>query len=276
MRRLLNLYPLDIAHSQLMRLTYPFALPEGEVKLHVKAVSGPMCFDPNTFLGRHLYFMGTYEPICLSRLRRTMKPGMVFYDIGANVGLYSILAGKLVGEGGAVHAFEPQKKLVAQLKRNIASNGLSNVNIWEAATSSEVKRDKLVQLSSTNTGQACLTHGDAEGLEQEEVSCVTLDSMVAEGKIPPCDVIKVDIEGAEHEALKGAEGILQERPPKAIFFECIDEHLGRFNSSAEELIGFLSSLGYTLEYARRGKWKAFEKERYLADGSPPDFIATMG
>ena len=116
--------------------------------------------------------------------------------------------------------------------------------------------------------------GGVEGIESENIRCVTVDDLVSEGKTPPCDVIKIDVEGAEHEVLLGAKSLLKDNPPGVIFFECIDEHLSRFGSTTKQLTDYLIGFGYGLEYARRGKWRSFDMESYLKDGSPPDFIAT--
>ena len=82
---------------------------------------------PNDQLSRAVYVSGTYEPASLLAMKRLLPPGGVFLDLGANVGIYSMLASRWVGPAGRVFSFEPSEREFMCLRRHIDLNGLSNV-----------------------------------------------------------------------------------------------------------------------------------------------------
>ncbi len=90
--------------------------------------------------GKLSYLTGTSEQFVQERLVSFLAPGMTFYDVGANVGFFSLLAARLVGPGGLVVAWEPVPESASALRRNVASNGFDNVIVDERAVSSQVGR----------------------------------------------------------------------------------------------------------------------------------------
>jgi FkbM family methyltransferase len=155
------------------------------------------------FAGADLpYRLGIYEIHVQHALARVLKRGAVFYDLGANVGFYSLLGSKLVGDGGVVIAFEPSADNGLALRSLCAANGVRNVQlISEAVTAVDGEARFAV---GTNHAQNHLANGQQAG--SLKVRTLTLDRFT---KIHPApQVVLMDIEGAEFDALRGARNML--------------------------------------------------------------------
>jgi FkbM family methyltransferase len=159
--------------------------------------------------GTHGCWLGTYEADKIKLFAKTVKPGHVVYDIGANVGLYTLLASRLAGPEGKVFAFEPLPRNLIHLSRHVHLNHCSNVTILPFAVSDRSGSARFD--ASAGSHQGCLTErGDIE------VQTVTLDGLLSSGAIAPPNILKVDVEGAEAKVLSGAEHLISVYKP-AIF-----------------------------------------------------------
>lgn len=154
----------------------------------------------------HRCWMGMYGYRKQRLIARTVRPNTVFYDVGANVGFYALLGSVLVG-GGKVFAFEPLPSNVAYLRQHLALNHIRNVEVFELAISDE---NAIASFEDESTGSM----GHLSGVGQIKVQTVTLDSLLQQRKILPPDYIKMDIEGAELRALKGAERCVRQHRPQ--------------------------------------------------------------
>jgi FkbM family methyltransferase len=151
---------------------------------------------------------GQYEKEKRKILNRYLQTGMTFVDIGANLGDYSLIAARLVGQTGKVIAFEPDPSNYGWLKKTIEKNGLKNVEIRQEALSD---RDGQATLFLGETsGWHTLKQGQLSS-EKGEVLVRTkrLDSMMLER----LDIVKVDVEGAEFEVLQGAKEQIRKHKP---------------------------------------------------------------
>lgn len=183
--------------------------------------------------GEHGYWLGSYEIHKRRAFEKEIKPHVVVYDIGANVGFYSILAAQLAGEKGKVYAFEPLNRNVEYIRRHARLNKMKNIEVFEAAVSDQ-SGEALFDLGvSIATG-----HLSESG--SVKVPLVCLDDMVSTGDILPADIMKVDVEGAEYAALQGAQRLIEEHRP--IIF--LDTH-GR--DVHDLTIKLLTSYGYQFE-----------------------------
>jgi FkbM family methyltransferase len=154
----------------------------------------------------HGMWLGSYEIDKQKAIKNYLKPGQVFYDIGANVGYYSLLASKYVEANGSVVAFEPLPRNLEYLSSHARLNKLSNVTIIPMALSDHSGKDKF---SYKEDASSC--HITPEG--NIEVTVTTLDKLLKEKPMRPPDIIKVDIEGAEVDFLKGAvDTLIAHRP----------------------------------------------------------------
>lgn len=146
-----------------------------------------------------------------------LRPGGCFYDAGAHIGYYSLLAARLVGEAGRVVAFEPDPANVHVLQENLSRNGVSNVDVVPAALwshcgvgtfqRSAAERPDL----SSRRGAVVALNGRPPGSGLINMKTLTLDAFAADRR-PPA-MIKIDVEGAEIEVLKGAQKLIAQTRP---------------------------------------------------------------
>lgn len=156
------------------------------------------------------YLRGEAEAAVQGVLAERLKPGMVFYDLGANIGLFSLLGARLVEASGKVFSFEPDPQVAARLRRNVERNGFANVAIVEAGiwSSSGPRNFAVAAGDSPDRGVGRIAdNGSAMGAAT--IRCVALDEFVQSAPAP--GAIKCDIEGAEVEALRGAKSLLEQR-----------------------------------------------------------------
>jgi FkbM family methyltransferase len=185
---------------------------------------------------RHAFWLGSYEPEMQRLFVKVVRPGSVFYDIGANVGFYSLLASQLVGTGKVI-AFEPSPENVRYLRRHLDLNQCSNVEILDLAI---CDREGYAYFAEDGTGSM----GRLEPHGGLQVRTSTLDTLVRAQKIPPPDYLKMDIEGAEFQALSGARQCFQQYKP--VLF--LATHGKEIHGYCCEL---LNSWGYKMEFVRK-------------------------
>lgn len=150
---------------------------------------------------------GTYEPEQTALFVEHVRPGATVLDVGANAGYYTLLAATLAGPEGRVVAFEPEPAIARFLRRHVAINRLRNVRVEEAAVSD---RDGTARFEGgTGSGTGHLTGAGAGG---REVRTVRLDTLCAASGLAP-DAVKMDVEGAEMDALRGARETLARHRP---------------------------------------------------------------
>jgi FkbM family methyltransferase len=195
-----------------------------------------------------LYVCGSFEPNEFAFLDRVLKPGMVFVDIGANDGYYTLFAAQRVGPAGRVLAVEPSTRERVNLKRNIARNGLGNVTVIPAALGAACGTAELHLAQSTHSGHNTFGRFANDGVQAENIEQVkvrTLDRVARELGIDRLDVIKIDVEGAEASVIAGARELLTATRP-LIALEISDKALRGQGSDAQRLIAALRELGYEI------------------------------
>jgi len=180
----------------------------------------------------HGAWLGTYEYGKQRLFARSIQPGMVIFDIGANVGFYTLVASVRTGERGRVYAFEPVPRNIGFLRQHLAHNGTRNVEIVEAAVSDTSGVTAFEEFESPAMGRI----GPAGRLQ---IRTVALDEIVLDHGVPMPDVLKIDIEGGEQRALEGARRILERRHP-LIFLATHGEQVHADCSA------LLTGLGYVL------------------------------
>lgn len=165
------------------------------------------------------YLTGDAEPDVQRTLNEVLKPGQVVYDVGANIGFFTMLCSRLVGPQGKVYAFEPMPGNAATLRHNIALNGLSNVVVVEKALSSSSGNAELFishwsAFHSLNVEGAVKKGNLGPGTgERISVETVTLDEFVSQDGVSAPDLIKIDVEGAELVVVQGMLATLKSTEP---------------------------------------------------------------
>ncbi len=180
--------------------------------------------------------LGLVEPAQTRALLGVLKKGQIFYDVGANVGYYTILGARLVGADGRVVAFEPAIRNIEYLHRHCVINRTKNVSFIGAACSSRLGLTRFSLGCDCGTGHLVQEERENQREEACLVATVTID-LVSEGLNMCADVIKIDVEGAELLVLKGAEQILRERKPVLL----LSTHSERLR---DDCLRYLGGYGY--------------------------------
>lgn len=189
---------------------------------------------------------GDYEQPVQQALASLARQGDVCYDIGANLGFFSILLGRLVGPTGIVHAFEPVPANAAVIERNTRLNEFNNVRVMRVAlTRSDGEAELLL---AQHVGGAVLADAGAppDPAGRLAVATAAVDSLLARGELAPPRLVKIDVEGAEMDVLLGMERTLREHAP-IIVLELDAATLTECESKVSLCRGFLESLGYRTE-----------------------------
>jgi methyltransferase, FkbM family len=221
--------------------------------------------------GALIYYQGYSEPETARFILSFLRPGMVFFDVGAHIGEYALLASRRVGPCGEVHAFEPQPSTLALLENNVEVNGLRNVRLNGCAVSD---RDEEVDFGVRAEPSLSSIVREGKPLDGQELLCSlkvpsrTLDEYCGEcGRWP--DLIKIDVEGAELLVLQGAEGLLAEPPGRApcLVFEYDEDNYSRFGYEFRDILSVLGRAGYRMfRLDPQGRPQLIDGEASLPDG----------
>ncbi len=230
--------------ARILRLPLSLIPQEAEVRILGGPLRGKKWIKG---AGPNAYWVGTYEVARVRAFANAVTPGAVVYDLGANVGIYSLLASLRVGPSGRVYAFEPLERNLLYLRRHLNMNNVQNCVILERAVCNR-EGTRPFSAAAWNSSMAHLSsNGDML------VPSTSLDSCVyGEERLRPPDIIKVDVEGAEFEVLEGAARTLSEFHP-TIFLEI---HGTQLHADCR---AFLLAKGYSTEeaYAQlTAIWKA--------------------
>lgn len=182
-------------------------------------VSGPLVVDGATddgvrlrcrlpdLIQMYVHLFGCWEPDLAAFLRRRLRPGDLFVDVGANVGCMTALAGRLVGVGGGVVAIECSPAVLLELRETLARNALANVRLVESAASDRHEQLVLFAGPSHNVGlTATVSH---RGLQPHgTVPAAPLGDLVTADERARARLVKIDVEGAEDRVLAGMLPVL--------------------------------------------------------------------
>lgn len=169
--------------------------------------------------------------------------GDIMIDGGANIGLFTIAASVRVGEAGRVYASEPAPTTRAALERNIKAAGSRNVVVISSALGATAGRAAFIVMPNGGGLSSFAPENPSEGLEVV-VDVSRLDDLIPREDWLRVRLVKLDLEGGEVSALGGAQGIISTAHP-VLLLEVEDGHLRRQGSSASELRGLLSDMGYS-------------------------------
>jgi len=175
--------------------------------------------------------MQEWEKLVTLLFRKVVRESDIVVDLGANIGYFTLLAARLVGERGKVYAFEPEPINYGLLIKNIEINGYDNIIPVRKAVSNTSGAVKFFLDRGDTGGHTIYRPEDRK--EFIQIESVTLDDFFKD-KSPHIDVIKMDIEGAEAAALKGMEGIIRENNNLRLFVEFNPQAIGRSGTSPRE------------------------------------------
>ncbi len=173
---------------------------------------------------------------------------MTVFDLGAHHGLYTTLMSRLVGPSGAVFAFEPSPRERRGLQRHLRLNACNNVTVVPKAVGASTGTAEFFLVENAQSGASGLRRtelgGRAPKSERIEVSVTSLDEYVADSGITSVDFVKMDIEGAELDAFKGATRLLTSRDQPTLMVEMADDVSKAWGYLCREKYDLLASWGF--------------------------------
>ena len=208
LRKLFRVYPFSKGRYRLMRLLENML----DRKEHIVSdLFGRYRFLLN--LGNRdlestfYYFMPErYEPGTQQYIRQAVRDGMLTLDIGAHIGLYTVLLAHQAGPSGRVYSFEPELKNFTRLQKNVELNQFHQVRPFRIALSDTTGLSHLILNEHSNTGHALKRRAEAErrpGYSWEVIQTLTLDEFVEKEQVGKIDLMKIDTEGSEDLVLAG-------------------------------------------------------------------------
>jgi FkbM family methyltransferase len=195
-------------------------------------------------IGIHLLTLGRWETAYTALFTRLVKPGHTVLDIGANHGVYALLAAQITGPTGRVDAFEPNPRLAKLVDLSLRLNGFAPwARVHALGVSEAMGNAKLVFNDNFSGGGSVALAGSA-GQARPGVECrlVSLDDMFADPTYRP-DVIKMDVEGHEGRALRGMRRMLERSPEVRIMMEFGPPMMRSAGVAAPEVVAFFETLG---------------------------------
>jgi len=170
---------------------------------------GRISGNTEDLIQRHLYFFGTWEPNISNWILATLQPGDCFIDIGANIGHYSLLASSIVGRNGQVVAVEAAQWIHSILDRHVALNRRKNIRTVQVACAAERGTVKLYPGRADNIGKTSMIAHAGEAID---VPALPLSEILREDEVRRARIVKIDVEGAEPQVLRGLAPLLARFP----------------------------------------------------------------
>jgi len=201
-----------------------------------------MRLDPDDqIMSPELSDRGTRETFETELMGRLVRPGDTVLDVGANIGYYTLQFARQVGPQGHVFAFEPDPQNFALLKLNVRQNGYANVTLVPKAVAARSERRRLFRNRDNRGDHRIYASGDDR--ESVDIETVALDEFFA-GDSRPIDFVKMDIQGAECEALSGMQSLLARNRHLRMFTEFWPRGMRLCGSDPEQFLRRLLELGF--------------------------------
>lgn len=177
-----------------------------------------------------------------------LHSGDVFVDVGANIGLYTLVGARSVGTAGRVFAFEPAAQTFERLKNNVALNRLQNVTLVPLALSDQTEERPLtVSLDGYQAWNSLAQPSQGQTLKQELVGCTTWDAYAEEHQLfGRVRLMKIDVEGWELRFLLGARRSLTDQHPPHLMIEFTEANARNAGTTCAEVYHQLENLGYQM------------------------------
>ncbi len=213
-------------------------------------------------IGWLIYYLKSFDKKETEFISRTARKDWICFDIGANIGYYSLLFASLSKEI-QVHSFEPQPLCYHLLSSSILLNDFSNIRLNNFALSNHKG------VSEFSISQKCesssFIHTEMSPLEKKiQVEVRRLDDYVEENGIKKIDLMKIDVEGSEKLVLDGSVDTLSDEKlrPEIVLIELYDPNLTHYDTSIDEITKLICSYGYSASIVSKKRLIPFTKEHY--------------
>ncbi|MCX6924886.1 MAG: FkbM family methyltransferase [Verrucomicrobia bacterium] len=240
---------MKLEHRALLRIRPAFVASFLKKLLRVRrrvvqTEDGKFFIDPVSIFASGLLSKDGYEPDMVNTLRSILRVGDTFLDIGANEGYFSIMAAQIVGLSGTVISVEPQTRLQSVLFRNILENSAYNVNIFQRVISDSIGVGTLSLAPDVNTGSSGLFRATKYAVPTELVPQTTLTQFLHLLRVDRIRLMKVDVEGFEHEVVLGSREVFANGLIENLALELHPAVLKRRCKLESDILDFLSASGY--------------------------------
>lgn len=214
---------------------------------------------------RYLALVGDYEPSVTNLLKKEVKQGMYVFDLGANIGWFTLVFSKLVGDTGHVYAFEPDPYYFGILKENIELNNLKNVSIYQLAISNKLG---IAKFNLNKWFGTFVLESKTITDNQLDVKTISLDDFCKANNVR-ADFIKMDIEGSEPKAFEGMRSVVLANHGIKIISEFNSYAIIDVGDSPEQYLDALERSGFNINQIDEnnpGEFKPARKEKLLKLG----------
>jgi len=213
-------------------------------KTYTKKIQGRfyMQLNPAEHIQQQLFWYGYYEKGLGIILKKFVKPGDIFLDIGANIGYFSLLVANNIPTAKVI-SFEPVNDLFQKLRNNISINDFKNITAINAAVGELNEERELFLSGSDNLGMSSFQQPENFSGKREMVKVVTIDEWFKRAGLAKIDIIKLDVEGSEFAALKGMKEVSQNFKP-IIIVEINPETLSMFRLMPVDIYVYLNKLNF--------------------------------
>jgi len=220
-------------------------------KMNLNLRNGYSIFKRNDYIDSLFNKLEKSEQLLVSKL---VKPGMIVFDIGANIGDYTLLFSTLVSNNGRVYSFEPTSHTCEKLRQRLIKSKSKNVEVFNKAVYSDNTQIEFNEFSEefaawNSIGKPQMLDPNNSDkivpiVKTGKIEAITLDYFCESNNIQNIDFLKIDVEGAEFDVLQGAINLLNKKAVKFIQFEISQKMLEGLNRNAQSTFDILREYGY--------------------------------
>lgn len=253
-------WPLSIARSAYRRISRVILNPDEVVLKQIMNRGSRLLVFQNEDIGRRLIVMKKFEDDELDFCLKHVSSGDTCIDVGGNVGYYAIPFAKTTGPDGLVISIEPLYRNALVIRLAAELNGFRNVDVIQAAAV-DVPQTITMHVPNSDSAYAHISNTTSISSDIQKIDGLTIDSIIQDRPTGRVAVLKVDVEGAEMMALKGASDLFSDpgRRPRLIMAELVPAYLARFNSTIEDVFEFMSALNFSAFRLHEGKLVPYVK-----------------
>ena len=252
-------WPFEKGKGLLMKIFFPYLRKKNfrfELQNGVTIPGQPI----DEYITKWMFIHGYQKELEFAMTHSLIRNGDVILDIGANMGLWSMIPAAIHAPKIKIHAFEPVPELFHKLIENIKENKVDSSYSTYNIALSETDGELIFNRDNNNCGMGYISSVADTSFDQIKIQSKVLSDIRENHRIDKVDFVKIDVEGAELQVLRGDKNLFMNDNAPLLTIEVIDENQKRFGHSANELTQQLIDWGYKLAYLNEsiGKLQDFE------------------